>query len=66
MEEVNASKKLGFYHSAIEAMEKSLIEETLEKTLGNQLKAAKILAINRNTLRAKIKKLGIEVNRWKL
>lgn len=66
MEEVNVLKRPGYYHSAIEAMERSLIEETLERTFGNQLKAAKLLDINRNTLRNKIKKFGIEVGRWKL
>lgn len=28
-------------------------------------KAAKVLGINRNTMRAKIKKLAIDVSRWK-
>ena len=60
------SKKQGLYHSVIETMEKPLIEKTLEATSGNQLKAAKVLGINRNTLRNKIRKFGIEVSRWKL
>jgi len=54
------------YKSVVEAIEKPLIEHTLERTEGNQLKAARILGINRNTMRAKIKKLGIDVNRWKV
>ncbi len=48
------------YKVTVEDMEKSLISSVLERTEGNQLKAAKILGINRNTLRAKIKKLGIK------
>jgi two-component system, NtrC family, nitrogen regulation response regulator GlnG len=56
-------KKKGLYYSVIEATEKPLITGTLETTYGNQLKAAKILGINRNTLRSKIRKLGIEVKR---
>lgn len=47
------------YKSILTEIEKPLIESVLEKTSGNQLKAAKILGINRNTLRTKIKKLGI-------
>ena len=53
------------YKSVIESIEKPLLEHILEKTEGNQLKAARILGINRNTMRAKIKKLSIEVGRWK-
>ncbi|OGW76751.1 MAG: hypothetical protein A3I73_05425 [Omnitrophica bacterium RIFCSPLOWO2_02_FULL_45_16] len=50
---------------AVIAVEKPLIEQTLEKTAGNQSKAAKILGINRNTIRSKIKKLGIDAKKWK-
>ncbi|MGB0161168.1 MAG: helix-turn-helix domain-containing protein, partial [Candidatus Puniceispirillaceae bacterium] len=35
------------------------IVATLEVTRGNQLKAAEILGINRNTLRKRIRELGI-------
>ncbi|MCX5699998.1 MAG: hypothetical protein NTZ63_00410 [Candidatus Omnitrophica bacterium] len=53
------------YKSVVEAIEKPLIEHTLVRTEGNQLKAAKILGINRNTMRSKIKKLGINIDQWK-
>jgi len=53
------------YKSVLEAVEKPLLEQTLERCEGNQLKAARILGINRNTMRAKINKLGIDVTRWK-
>lgn len=59
-------KKGVLYKSVVEAVEKPLIEQTLERTEGNQLKAARILGINRNTMRTKIKKLGIDVNKWKV
>lgn len=49
------------YRFVIEAAEKPLIEHVLTRAEGNQLKAARILGINRNTLRSKIKKLGIKV-----
>lgn len=59
-------EKKGNIHKAIlEAIEKPLIEHTLEQTDGNQLKAARILGINRNTMRAKIKKLMINTELYK-
>ncbi len=54
------------YKNAVEAVERPLIEKVLERTFGNQIKAAKILGINRNTLRSKIHKLGIKPERWKI
>lgn len=53
------------YRIIIEAIERPLIESILERTEGNQLKTAKILGINRNTLRSKIRKLGIKVQHWR-
>ena len=54
------------YRVVVETVEKPLIEKALAITFGNQLKAAKILGINRNTLRAKINKLGISPEKWKI
>ncbi len=59
-------KKGILYKSVLEAVEKPLLEQTLERCEGNQLKAARILGINRNTMRAKIKKLGIDAGSWKV
>jgi len=60
------AQKLGsnnkLYRTIIDSTEKDLIEVVLDKTEGNQIQASDILGINRNTLRAKIKKLGIKVN----
>ncbi|MCK9572562.1 MAG: hypothetical protein M0Q96_04720 [Candidatus Omnitrophica bacterium] len=53
------------YHIMLDALDKSLITNTLAITFGNQIRAAKLLGINRNTLRAKIKKLGISLNEAK-
>ena len=53
------------YKTTIQAIEKPLIEGALERTAGNQLKAARILGINRNTIRSKIRKLGIDAKKWK-
>ena len=54
------------YKSILEVIEKPLFEHILKRTEGNQLKAAKILGINRNTMRSKIKKLGINVGIYKI
>jgi two-component system nitrogen regulation response regulator GlnG len=55
-------KKGVLYKTIIETVERPLIERALERTEGNQLKAARILGINRNTIRARIRKLGIDPN----
>jgi len=58
-------KEGALYDSIIDAIEKPLIECVLERTWGNQLRAAKILGINRNTMRSKTRRLGIDPKRWK-
>lgn len=59
-------RKGKLYRSVLEVIEKPLIEHVLERTEGNQLKAARILGMNRNTIRTKIQRLGIDVSRWKV
>lgn len=49
----------GLYARILPLVEKPLIEATLRATQGNQVKAAFVLGINRNTLRKKIAALGI-------
>ena len=49
------------YSLVIERVERPLIELTLKATRGNQIRAAQILGINRNTLRKKITNLHISV-----
>ena len=49
------------YDTVLSEVERSLISLVLKETEGNQLRAAKTLGINRNTLRAKIKEYKI---RW--
>jgi len=51
------------YSLVIERLERPLIELTLKKTRGNQIRAAQILGINRNTLRKKISDLHIELKK---
>ena len=43
----------------MERVERPLIESVLLRTEGNQIRAAALLGINRNTLRKKIALLGI-------
>ena len=53
----------GIHAPVVRDIEKPLIERALELTGGNQIRAAEILGLNRNTLRKKIRELRIEVRR---
>jgi two-component system nitrogen regulation response regulator GlnG len=53
----------GLYGRVLAEVERPLIQLCLVATGGNQVKAAKLLGVNRNTLRKKIRDLGIEVVR---
>ncbi len=44
---------------AIRSVEKPLLELALKETKGNQIKAAEILGLNRNTLRKRLTEMGI-------
>lgn len=54
------------YDEVITSTEKMLIGKALNRSFGNQSIAAKLLGINRNTLRTKIAKLGIEAKKYKI
>jgi len=53
----------GLHDRILREVERPLILLSLEATKGNQLKAASMLGLNRNTLRKKIRELGIPVIR---
>jgi two-component system nitrogen regulation response regulator GlnG len=53
----------GLYDRVLREVERPLILLTLGATRGNQLKAAQLLGLNRNTLRKKIRELDIDVAR---
>jgi two-component system nitrogen regulation response regulator GlnG len=53
----------GLYYMVMERLEKPLLEMVLAECKGNQLKAARVLGINRNTLRKKLQALDIEVRK---
>ena len=44
-------------------IERPLVELALKRAGGNQVRAARMLGLNRNTLRKKIRELDIEVSR---
>ncbi|MGN3973227.1 sigma-54-dependent transcriptional regulator [Tsuneonella sp. SYSU-LHT278] len=51
------------YHDALAEFERPLLTHALDKTGGNQLRAARLLGINRNTLRKRLNDLRIEPDR---
>lgn len=53
----------GLYDRVLREIERPLIQLTLEATRGNQVRAADVLGVNRNTLRKKIRDLDIPVVR---
>ncbi len=53
----------GLYDRVIREVEKPLLSAALAATRGNQIRAAELLGLNRNTLRARIRDLNIRVLR---
>jgi two-component system nitrogen regulation response regulator GlnG len=51
---------IGLYHRVVRELEAPLLTATLAATRGNQIKAAEILGLNRNTLRKKIRDLDLK------
>jgi len=49
----------GLYQRILREIERPLLQKVLQVTKGNQVKAAEMLGLNRNTLRKKIKELEI-------
>ena len=52
----------GLYDRILQEIERPLLEIALDQCRGNQLRAAELLGLNRNTLRKKIRALGIEAS----
>jgi DNA-binding protein Fis len=59
------AKKSTLYNTLLQEFERPLITLTLKETNGNQIEAAEILGLNRNTLRKKIQELKIQVKNLK-
>jgi two-component system nitrogen regulation response regulator GlnG len=53
----------GLYDRVLREIERPLISLSLDATRGNQIRAAELLGLNRNTLRKKIRELDISVTR---
>jgi two-component system, NtrC family, nitrogen regulation response regulator GlnG len=53
----------GLYHRILREVEYPLLSAALVATRGNQIRAADLLGLNRNTLRKKIRDLDIQVIR---
>jgi DNA-binding protein Fis len=50
----------GLYETVIAQVERPMIEKTLAWADGNRIRAARVLGMNRNTLRKKIRELKIK------
>lgn len=55
----------GLYDRVLQEIERPLLAITLDECRGNQLRAAELLGLNRNTLRKKIRELGLSAGRRK-
>ena len=53
----------GLYHRVLREIEAPLLAASLGATRGNQIKAAELLGLNRNTLRKKIRELDVQLMR---
>jgi two-component system, NtrC family, nitrogen regulation response regulator GlnG len=53
----------GLYDRVLREIERPLLQLSLSATRGNQIRAAELLGLNRNTLRKKLRELDIEVVR---
>ena len=62
---MRSSGSRNIYDMLMKEFERPLIQLTLKETQGNQIKAAELLGMNRNTLRKKIQELKIPVQKNK-
>ncbi len=49
----------GLHSNLLEKIEKFLVQKALSETRGNQVQAAKLLGISRNTLRSRMEKYNL-------
>jgi two-component system nitrogen regulation response regulator GlnG len=61
--ELSAAGSTRLYREAFELLERPLLLHLLASTGGNQLRAARLLGLNRNTLRKRCRTLGLTLPR---
>lgn len=59
-EELNGEEVTGIYDMVLKETERPLLEVTMAQAGGNQTRAAKMLGINRNTLKKKLTQYGLD------
>jgi two-component system nitrogen regulation response regulator GlnG len=59
----NGLPSAGLYDRVLQEVERPLLSLALSECRGNQLRAAELLGLNRNTLRKKLRDLGLEAGR---
>ena len=62
-EELLGSRPGDVYRAAVAIIERPLLAHVLATTGGNQLRAARLLGLNRNTLRKRCRELGLDLPR---
>ena len=63
VERLSAVRPARLYRDALELLERPLLGHVLSMTGGNQLRAARLLGLNRNTLRKRCRKLRLTLPR---
>jgi two-component system nitrogen regulation response regulator GlnG len=62
-DELLGSRPGDVYRAAVAILERPLLAHVLATTGGNQLRAARLLGLNRNTLRKRCRELGLDLPR---
>jgi len=63
VQDLRASEQRGLYRAVMDRVERPLLALAMEMAGGNQLRAAQLLGINRNTLRTRLRLLGLAAPR---
>ena len=63
VDRLSAARPGRLYRDALELLERPLLEHVLSMTRGNQLRAARLLGLNRNTLRKRCRALRLTAPR---